>query len=201
MWRAMTSSARSGYSLIEVLIASAVFLFGVASAYTGIGFVTNITRDANSRSKAVALAHTVASNLMSQGFVLVPGDYSDPNQLLADGLQIGNRSQELICNGSSYYPFCSADYPRAGANFLSDLNRALGMGVTISGSGPEDYEILFQGTYFRVHWNVVDNAPVQGQKTVSVIVTWRPYGGLIPETHAVMRGRYVQLTFIKGRAL
>lgn len=190
-----------GYSLVEVVFASTVFLLGVAAAYTGVGFVTRLSRDALLREKATALARTVSDNLLTRGIVLIPGNYGNPDDLLADGIQTGNRSTELLCNGSSYFPFCTSDYPRGGGFLLPDLTRALGVGVTISGSSPDDYELIYRGDRFRVHWNIVDNMPVSGQKTVSVLVTWRPYGGANPETHAVRRGRYVQLTFIKGRGL
>lgn len=190
-----------GYSLIEVVFASAIFLFGVAAAYTGVGITSNMSRNALMRQKASALAHTVANNLLVQGSALIPGSSGDPGQLLVDWRQAANRAQELLCNGNAFYPFCDPDYPRSGGLFLNDLTRVLGDVAIITGTDPMAFEVRYQGATFRVYWNIVDNQPLQGQKTVSVLVTWPPYGGTTPGVHAVMQGRFVQVTFSKGRGL
>jgi type IV pilus assembly protein PilV len=134
-----------GFTLVEILIA--MVILGIA--FMGLANMQVSCINSNSNSSQLTKAIILAQDKMEEIKSLNP-DHPD----LAD-TNPGN-------NGNLRQSIEPQD---------SDHRESH---IEIKGESPQSVPDLNYGSYTRI-WNVADNTPFPGRKTVVVIVTWGPY--------------------------
>ncbi len=193
----------AGFTLTEVMVASVIFLGGVAAALQAIGAAESQRGDNNRRRDATFIAEQVVARLRSMGTNSCPGGYSISTDLLADPSGGAPTDAELTCFGTDAAGLgsCQPDYPRSTFG-TADLDFVIG-GLA-AGAGELVWrtwatapvpQVVYRNNPFRVTWNAACDLPLPGSKTVRVTVGW---GDL---TDAIDDGRYVAVEFIRGLSL
>lgn len=156
----MEARKEKGFSLLEVMVAITLLTFGILAVASM--QVSAIRGNALSRdlTKASSLARGKVEELMLAG-------YNDPD--LADGPDGDGTNQDANDDG------------------LDDDGGNFGLDDTAGADG-NDSETSPSGITYRLFWNVAEDEPLDGAKTIRVIVTWTERGA----------GKRVSMDFIKS---
>jgi len=191
---------RSGFTLVETMVAGTIFALGITGIMMGVSSAQAQRRNANLRADAVKLAKHAVDRLVPLSINVCPGSYGTAADLLADnpGGNLVPRATELTCVGTDVSGTGASvpDYPRNDADVLA-LVAAQTAGADdavwrVGGGLGGIPTVIFRGEPYRLTWNVVCGMPLPGIKTVQVNVLWSPFATAIPED------RYVSVQFTKG---
>lgn len=186
---------QAGFTIAEIMVASVTLLVGMAMGLAAFGEAETRTADALRVRDAANIGEQIKGRLMSLSPSLnsCPGSAPDP---LRD-VDTGN---SLNCIGSDADGAggvnCEPDHP-VDANELRDVVAANGATRNYSAS----YEtgnlgtVMYQGTPFRVVWNVSCGVPAADMRYTRLFVIWPPYSDAIEER------RFLRFDFIKGAGL
>lgn len=143
----MVSSLKSekGFTLVEILIS--MVILGIA--FMGLANMQLSSINSNSNSSQLTRAIILAQDKMEEIKSLNPDhpDLADTNPE-----NNGNLRQSIEPEDSDHKE----------------------SHVEVKGESTQSVPDLHYGSYTRI-WNIADNTPLPGKKTVVVIVTWGPY--------------------------
>ena len=147
-----------GFTLIELMISVCI----MAIAFAGLATMQIACINGNSIASNLTTAITLAQDQMELLKNLNKNDDNDPN--LVDSNAANNANLENAdCGPSGLYPVGHAC--KAAAAIDQD-DGYMQQGVDDKGN------VNAGGKYDRT-WNIADNTPQTGSKTVSVVVTWQ----------------------------
>lgn len=140
------ASSRSGFSLIEMLVAMTIFAIGLL----GLCALIISSMRVNSQARLISQGTVAAKSRLEQ---LLAQDYDHASLQDRDG---------------------DAD-PDLGGALGGGLEEA-GFDDNAATRGDADYGPVPDNGDLRVYWNVAGDWPVQGSKTIQVIARWRDRG-------------------------
>ncbi|THB81797.1 MAG: prepilin-type N-terminal cleavage/methylation domain-containing protein [Desulfobacteraceae bacterium] len=160
----MKRNRSKGFTLLELLIALAIFAIGIL----GMVKMQIAATKGNSSARTVTEATTVGQDLLER-LILLPYTHADLADTDGDGTGFDDTPADGVYD---------ADGTDTAANFGLDDRSDPAVEPNIDLAADHQTVVTVQGVDYTLTWNIAEDEPIDGTKQIKAFVSWETvYGG------------------------